>query len=388
MSDSNTAAIDEKKEDTTSTSSGLQNIGKFVTSILSVIIYLLIYFSLSGLVLYGCKIGQSNILPTDNKCYPYSETKPNIDNIPINIFNTFTEPQLSMKINFPYNKINSSNTILDLFRNYKDEPNSNFLANYFISIIESLIQFNFSSINLILNTLNGLPEIIVVLLGPIIFTIASTVVFFLDHFYLIYLWFANMGWFFKYNSNSNSNSKPVWDSVTMLEPFNYACAIGLIILFCILFWFVLLGLPVLPFLTMSLCIFTGLNYMSVMNNKTTYCFTIIKDLLKYYKVTMMYIFSFFVIAGAFANLGTIPGVFSILTVLLIYFNVIHIDLFKAASEDGLTPVVSYEQAKKVCNVTNIKTQTHGFLYNILGLGQKGGESIAKQLKKIGRELNK
>ena len=39
---------------------------------------IVIYFFLGGLVLYGCKIGQSNILPTDENCYPYTNLKPEI----------------------------------------------------------------------------------------------------------------------------------------------------------------------------------------------------------------------------------------------------------------------------------------------------------------------
>ena len=185
----NTDAIDKKKEETDGKSGGLvSSMSNFLYSVFTLIILFVIYFVFSGLVLYGCKIGQANILPTDHNCYPYNDMKPNIENIPINIFSTFTDPPLSMKINFPYTKFNSSNTILDLFRNYKEEPKSNFLANYFISIIEALIQYNYSAFNFILNSMNGLPEIVIILFGPILFSILSSLLFLSDHIYLIYLW--------------------------------------------------------------------------------------------------------------------------------------------------------------------------------------------------------
>lgn len=388
MSDSNsTSTIDEKKEETTTTSNGLTtNIGNFLKSVFSIIIIIVIYFFLGGLVLYGCKIGQANILPTNEKCYPYTDLKPDIENIPINIFTTFTDPQTSMKINFPYNKFNSSNMILDLFRNYKNEPKSNFLANYFISIIESLIQFNYSSLNFILNMMNGLPEVVIVLIGPILISIASSLIFLFDNLYLIYLWFANMSWFFKHNSNTDLNHKPVWDDVTIVEMFDYGCAIGLVFLFFILFWIVLISLPVLPFITMCLTIFTGVNYIGVINGKSANSLTIIKDIFKYYKVTIMSVFSFFVIISAFANLGTIPGIFSIITLGLIYAGIISIDLFKASSEEGLTKLSSYEQAKKVCNFTQPKKEEHGLLYNLVFGNQSGGKNFTKELKKIGKNL--
>jgi hypothetical protein len=386
MSDS-TNTIDEKKEENNGNSGGLaSNIGKFLKSVFSLIILIIIYFAFSGLVLYGCKVGQANILPTDDKCYPYNDLKPNIDNIPINIFNTFTDPPLSMKINFPYTKFNSSNMILDLFRNYKEEPKSNFLANYFISIIENLLQFNYSSFNFVLNKMNSLPEIIVVLFGPILISIIAVFIFLFDHLYLIYLWFANMGWFFKHNSNSDWNHKPEWTFVTVLEPIDYWCAVWLVILFCILFLLVLFSLPVLPFITMCITIFTSLSYTAVMNNKSVNCLTIIKDLFKYYKVSLMSIFSFFVVISAFSNLGTIQGMFAILVLALIYWGIISIDLFKAASENNLTKLVSYDQAAKVCNFKTPHPEDHGLLYDLVFGKQSGGGNIKKELKKLGKKL--
>jgi hypothetical protein len=390
MSDSTTTStIDEKKDENTGSSNGIAtNIGNFLKSVFSIIIIIVIYFFLGGLVLYGCKIGQANILPTDKNCYPYTNLKPELENIPINIFTTFFEPQMSMKINFPYNKFNSSNIILDMFRKYKEEPKSNFLANYFISIIESLLQFNYSSLNFILNIMNGLPEVVIVLIGPILIGIATSLLFLFDNFYLIYLWFANMGWFFKQNTNTDLNHKPVWEDVTFISWFDYACAIGLIILFIILFWVVLISLPVLPFITLCLTIFTSINYIGVINDKSANALTIIKDIFKYYKITFMSIFSFFVIISAFANLGTIPGVFSIITLGLIYWGIISIDLFKETSEEGLSKLASYDQAKKVCNFTEAKKDNHGLLYNLVFGNQSGGKNLAKELKKIGKNLSR
>jgi len=387
MSETDTSAIDEKKDETTTTSGDLfTNTKKFLLSVLSLIILFVIYFMMGGLVLYGCKVGQANILPTDENCYPYTKTKPTIDNIPINIFTTFTDPQLSMKINFPYTKFNSANMILDLFRNYKEDPKSNFLANYFISIIESMLKFNYSSMNFILNTMNGFPEVLVVLLGPILFSIVASIIFLFDHFYLIYLWFANMGWFFKKNTNTSQNHKPVWDEVTLIQPIDYACAIGLVVLFVILFFVLLAALPVLPFVTMCLALFTGLNYAGVMNEQSANALTIVKDLFKYYKITIMSIFSFFIILSAFANLGTIPGIFSILTLVLIYWGYISIDVFKETSEAGLTKLSSYDQAKKVCSYIEPTKEDHGMLYNLVFGSQSGGGNITKELKKLSKKL--
>jgi hypothetical protein len=54
--------------------------------------------------------------------------------------------------------------------------------------------------------MNGLPEIVILLFGPFIGSFISAFIFLYDHFYVIYLWFANMGWFFKKNVNTNATS--------------------------------------------------------------------------------------------------------------------------------------------------------------------------------------
>jgi hypothetical protein len=392
MTESNTNAIDAKKKETKGDPGDFSsNILKFLTSVLSLIVLVIIYFSLSGLVLYGCKLGQANILPTNIHCYPYTNEKPSFPNndngIPINIFTTFTDPPLSMKINFPYNKYNSSNTVLDLLRGYKEEPKSHFILNYFISILDSLFCFNYSSFNFILNSLNKLPEVLLILFGPILFAVAALFLFLFDHLYLIYLWFANMTWFFKKNTNNSSdpNSKPSWKHVGLIDSFDYASALFFVFVFIMLLGVLLLGLPVLPFITICLAIFSGLNYSGVMNGKSAYCLTVIRDLFKTYKITIMVIFSIFVITSAFANLGTISGVFSILTLAMIYWGIITIEMFKGNKDMGLSAVSSYEQAKKVCNFKDTSVK-HGTLYNWI-IGQEGGGGHIKQtLKKLGKEL--
>jgi len=92
--------------------------------------------------------------------------------------------------------------------------------------------------------------------------------------------------------------------------------------------------------------------------------------------------SFFVIALAFSKLGVVPGIFSIITLALIYWGIITIDIFKPVHETNLSPAVPYNQAIKKCAFTKAKKDEHGFLYNLL-IGQKGG-NLTKELKKISK----
>jgi len=390
MSDTtgDTSAIDDKKNDPNTSNLSGSSLGSFILSIIILFIMVILYYASSGLVLYACKLAQSNILPTNVHCYPYLETKPDIEPIQTNIFTTFTEPQLSMKLNFPYDKYNSANKILDMFREYKNEPRSNFLANYFISLMEAIIQFNYASFNYILNGLNGLPEILIVLFGPIIVAFASTILFICDHIYLLYLWFANMGWFFKKNVNSGQTGYPEWEDIGLIDlfNFNYFCAVCLVILFFILFFFSFPLLSIIASISMAWCLFTCITYSSQMNNKKTNAFTIVQYVFKYYKILIMSIVSFLVISATFSSLGIISGIFSLIVLALICFGFISIDIFKPTKYDYLTPVVSFEQAKKICPYTDVNKGKHGLLYNLL-FGQKGG-NITKELKNIGKKLSR
>ena len=97
QSTSDTSAIDEKKEESQTVNNDyVSRVKSFLSSVLVFVIVLFIYFSSSSLILYGCKLAKSNILPTESSCYPYTEEKPNIKPINVNIFTTFFEPQMSI----------------------------------------------------------------------------------------------------------------------------------------------------------------------------------------------------------------------------------------------------------------------------------------------------
>jgi len=384
---SDTSAIDEKRNETSGTSNSdyLIDIKNFIISIIATLIVIILYFSLGGLIIFACKLAQSNILPTDTRCYPYTDSKPEIKPIQTNVFTTFQEPQVSMKMSFPYNDYNASNAILDMFREYKGEGNSNFLANYLIQIMESLFGFSYGATNKILNMLNGLPEIIIVLFGPFIVGIMSLFLLVAQNIYAIYLWFASMGWFFKTNTNESATGAPKWTNVTLTDPINYGIAIALVIGFIILFFFAMPVIFFISFLVFAFATFSCITYKAEMDGKAAYASTIVKDVFKHYKLLIMIVFSIFVVSVAFSTLGTAPGVFSIITLLAIYFGLISIDIFKPIERESMTPVVSFEQAKKKCLGVEPVKSASSFFSSLLGL--KGG-SISKELKNASKILSK
>jgi hypothetical protein len=374
-SDSNTndtSAIDDKKTNQSNNKekSASSKITSYIISLITVILIIIMYFMFGGLILFLCKLAQSNILPTEMDCAPYTDNTPNIESVKTNIFPT---NDMSMKMEFPHDSSNIKNSILDMFKKYKDKPNSFFLANYFISIIESIMAFDYTVINSTMNLLNGMPETVIVGIGPIIASFMFSIGVLLNGLYFMYLWFANMYWFFYTNANENGEGKPEWDDVTIASPVKWCMAVG----------FPLISL--IPFFTLFYVVFSCFFYKGLLNGKGTNGFSLFIHILKNYKVTIVSVISLFVVLLSFSNLGAIPGLFSILVLAFIYWGIISIDIFKPINEGNLTPLVSYEQAKKTCSVKSANKKKHGLLYNLL-IGQKGGNHLTKELKKLSKSL--
>ena len=386
--ESDTSAIDEKKKSSSSKKwDFISNIPDFITEVIKLFIKIIVYFIISGSILYACKLAQSNILPTDSNCVPYTDSKPNIQSIKTNIFPTRDEVPLSMKMSFPYNEYNSKNFILDIFREYKNQPNSNFLPNYLISIIEAIVQLNYLAFNKILDMLNGLPEIILVMFGPVILAFISLILLFFEHFYIIYVCITNMSWFFKTNTNQSKTGKPNWEDVTIFSPIKFYLGMYLVIGFLILLFFSLPFITILAGILIIFCILSCITYKAEMGGKIISALPIIQDTFKYYKTLIMSILTLFVVRSAFSKLGIVPGIFSIITLALIYFGMITIDLFNSINKDQLSPLVSDNQAKKTCVFKEENNENRGFLYNLIFGGQKGG-TIVKEIKEIGKKISR
>ena len=113
-------------------------------------------------------------------------------------------------------------------------------------------------------------------------------------------------------------------------------------------------------------------------------FQIIKDVFKYNKLTVTSIITFFVVLCAFATLGGLAGGLSILTVVLIYFGILSIDIFNPINEDNLSKVVSYDQAKRTCKVAK-EFEMKGFIKSMMPWNG-GGNKLVNEIKKIGKKI--
>jgi hypothetical protein len=348
-----TSAIDEKKEQQSNSnnddmSTKIQKF--FYPTLVQIIGYVILNFVLGSLVLYICKLSQSNILPTDINCYPYTSVKPEIGEIDINIFVTPTKPQKSMKIKFPYDEYNSSNYILDFFRKKKDDPKTGKFTNYFISIFEDIIATNYGIINSIGNMLNGtLHEVLILLFGPAIFIVALSLLSFFNNFYLVYLWFNKMTWFFLENKYEGTDKPHKWEEGNPITGYGIMC------LFIIL---IFVGFPLFfsSFVFISAfvvlwCLFSGLSYKGVLNNVSVKSPEIIGKVLYYYKALILFFLSIGIIRNVFTYFGNIVGSSCIaaFVVFIVFFGKIYL---KSATLENVTEITGYEQAKKICNNTS------------------------------------
>jgi len=428
-----TSTLDQKREELdnpTSTSyysSGLLKSYIFVI-LFTIVPYILIHFSLGGLVLYICKLAQSNVLPTNDKCYPYTDIEPVIDPIKINIFPTFSEPKQSIKMTFPYKddpvlkNYNAKNLILDFIHEKKTDNTTGYLANYFMDIIGSLFRFNYGAYNVTMNVFNEyIPEFLIIFFGPLYFIFISFLLFLFNNVYAIYLWFACMSWFFKENENTDPNHEPIWKNISQTgELLEYIMkllgGVFVAIVFCILFaLFFMVCIPTLPAITViwvaiSLLLYKSRYFDFKLNNKgekvdesyVASSFTILLEMLKYYKVWFMAYLSFYIVTNAFTLLGSVPGIFSIIVICLIYFGYISINAYVPNKEVNLSNITSYLQATKKCklktDVELVGVKKEGMIKQLLEipihladdvlkagedlLGVQKGGSILKRLKKM------
>ena len=341
----------EEEEQETKQMDQASNILNFIKNLVIITLAILIVIIVGSFIVFSCKVAQSNVLPTDIHCYPYTSSIPTVQQVSININDHFVEGKnLSQKIKFPYEP-NSSNFILDFLHRLRLSPNAFGVENYFIAILEGIFSFNYSAFNTLFDGLNYLPEIIVLLIGPVITVIFSTILSLVDLFYLGFLWFKNFSWFFQENENKSGTGSPSWKPITLEQPLNYLLSIFLMFIFFLLFIVGLFTfLPILSSIIILTCFITILTRTGLTSNNEKYTLlNCMKDSLKYNKKGIMIILSITILLLSYQYFGPILAVVCLACILLLYFNVIPLSIFTSTLPSNLSEVVSDKQASKKCN---------------------------------------
>jgi hypothetical protein len=289
-------------------------------AIMFVIIFCIVFFfGIGGFVLYLSKLGGSNILPTNKDFFPYTNVSPVPPIIPVleNIF-------ANSKIDFPYDAYNSSNFLLNGTRKYKDTLQSSFyliylLMNYFITIYESMVQFNYTAMNFVLLVMSKIPnDTFIILFGPTILTILTGIISIINPIYFIFTWFASLTTFFEFEKNAeqlerNADFKGIWKSLNMilnvgLVPISIIFALWMACIMFIMFffstWWTFSVVSIILFLVMISCQF----YAATINGIHVNIFTTVLGLLKFYKFSLMTLISFIIALTSFFYFGISGGV--------------------------------------------------------------------------------
>lgn len=366
----------------------LNSIKGFLITIFLIIIVILIIFLNGSILLYFCKISQSNILPTQENCYPYTEVLPKVNEIEINV-NTknINGENYSEKIIFDYNE-NKEDTILNMIRKSNENPYKSKLGMFINDIFEKLFLFNYRTNDYLYNKINEtFSESVIIFIMPFITSIIWFFLTTINWFVFTYYWFTSLHWMFKRNINNDRNKLPNWGGVSFLQPVN----LGFSFLFT--FWLIVLYfviLPIIPIAVLFVRIIIFLKMFFVKGNKNNNKYTIfsfIKDILKYNLSSIMYLLSIIIIIISFVSFGALIGIISIIICILFYFNVIPIPIYKNIIPENLTKESSYKQAEKICS--NMLSNTESILSSLtLGILKGGGGKSTEEFDKMINNVNK
>ena len=373
-----TAELDEAQKDPKTTSEEYgDKLKNFITNTLTSGIKLIIYCIIGLLIIYLCKIAQSNVLPTDINCYPYTDEKGH-DPEKINTFIFtnlfFSKPRKAMILEFP--NINNSfiNSTLKYFNEYKDNPKSTFLGNFFVNIFQSLFVKNFNYYNTMFSFINQIPEFLLVIFGYYLGILVFVLGTLMNVIFLCYYWFSNLGWFLKKNVNVKVNEetgeiiplgKPKWVDLRWQakldknnEPIegtsewsSFLIGIILIIVFIwiLIFSFFLQFFSIFGAVFSIYCLVACFMYESKLAGKSINFTDLFVYLFKYNKLIIMTMFSYSVISSAYYSLGPTSAGFAVLTLFCIYYFKI-IEMFvpvKSDSDERVEVEINSKQAYKV-----------------------------------------
>jgi len=376
-----------------------ENTKKYLSSVVYLIIMVLGYFGLSGFILFACKVAQANLMPTSANCAPYEKIDPtfNYNNdsneTTCNIFETIFEDPKSEKIYFSYSD-NKKYNFLDWLRNVKIGSES--IITYLIySIVETIFVFDFNCLNIFLNFLNGLPEWLVILFGPIVFLFCACIVVGLSSIYYILLsLFMPFQIFLKtkvtsfnqtdiknFTSLNDNLQKSGYNFEQLPEKYKWREVGGYEWWLRLLFALILLLFAMVYFtiaaplcgLIMILCLISLFTYIGHMKNpdegvKQVGVFKIAGETYGQYKRLIVFILTVLVVLSTFANLGTVTGVISIITVISIYFGWVPIKVFEKFDYENLDRPVDDTQTEKTCSMSDVEIKLKGLIpdYNIFG----------------------
>ena len=371
---SDTSAIDEKISGLDDDEPSSSKLTRFLVK-LKLILKLTAYYFISGAVLFACKVGQSNLLPSDINCAPFTsnnvtykvKSKPLEEgDIELDIFKAggILNPTHSEKIIF------KAKNNVDFFLLGQTIKSNTYVA----LVIRDILLFNYTYMGMFFGMLNQVPEVLIFIFGPIITALFLFVVFVpAGAVYSAYALVKN-GW-------------PEFNFPFDMYNFKkFGIAFGVIALFFTMFFTG--GYVMLSFSSMCITLFSILNMNATIHSvdtgpidtgpiqtaiKTIVCY---KDLF----VAIICLIITFSVYSVFKK-----WYFVFIPVIIISFLV-----FKGAWEfkkginveenPELTPISKQKAfiVKKRCVISDTKSPIHAT--------QSGGRNLTKEIIRVGNKL--
>jgi hypothetical protein len=323
MSDDDNSAIDDKKNSGSSPPPfQTKGVLSYIVTMLVLSVLVLLHVCIGAVALFGGKVSQSNILPTDPNCYPY------VDNVTATATATATTKipwlpkdkttymeNLSFEPIFVKNNDNESSSIPVVLSKANDGTGT--WKELLAQIMNPLIQHSFSTFTAFFQGIHStFPESFFIYIGAILLSLFCGIMVLFHWVYAMYLWFmrgTSLCW--------SVPKRGFLVKIMMSSIFICFSFLGLSIIIplmgvvsCISMLYVLL--------TLSRC---------TANNKEVTLGSFVGRMLHEYKVFLSWTFSVLSVAVAFSQLGSLTGVFCMLTVLLIYFDILPLKIYEPVS---------------------------------------------------------
>lgn len=368
MSSNNETEIDKKKsENDQQTDEGTnKSTVNYLLTILKGIVFLGILTILGSATLYSTKVAQANAIPTSHDCKPYTDKIPEYKSAVGDIIKSLDvyinvikdkEGIFAQKIQYNYeDKENNKNAILDWLATIKNKTDKlTPVKSYFISILETIILFIYNALNSYLQVISdNMTESLIIFLTPFISLILFGILFVVSWVYLFCLFFINLPTLFTYYNKQTKKQEFHLLSLTFLKGVMFSMLFGILV--------IIFGVN-LSFVSMFLIVYCCLSVLTMTfkpNNggeKEGYCVrNAVIDVFKYKKLMFSYILTLITVMAAFKNFGSAGGAFCLLSVLLIYYNIIPVPLFSSPHIDKtFETFVKIIKPLKSCEPINIQS---------------------------------
>ncbi len=178
------------------------------------IVYLIVLFILGNVVLYNCRVAQTNLLPTCLDYAPYTSDESLFEGfqttvVNMNVVKEASGKRSSIKVVFdaPKNIKMINESVVSYLKNLIEGPKSNVYGLYFAKTLQMVICNNFTINNYLFNALNQLPETMIILIGPILVIILLALIIVMNMAYTVYAYFTNIYLLFCHKKDEHERNR-------------------------------------------------------------------------------------------------------------------------------------------------------------------------------------